>query len=352
MLSAWHVPSATGDFELKVHPEDEAKCLLVVEDPTPSEIDKLIAFKKRCNQYKWIDPLAGINREGRTEIVIDAPLSKCGKHLAKEAMPDRGRITAITSKDGTILAVTTSDEPDEEKKLEAAAADEKAETAVTTKRPTKCCPNPIEGPLVRSSRVLRKFCTPQQWKDWCEHGWLICYGHLSGHAYRLVHRHHPAAKVQGKICYDLDDRQTLHAYDWSTPPAEEVLTFKIILENCEPWLRCEASGFGPWKGRRGDGRSIGFIDPSDNGGMEGTWDAAVFRWIGEAVAGARFGSDLVKIAQGEMSPDDLYLDGLNAVTRDVRRLGFNLGLGAPPPSLGPRQVSVFNGVLVDTGPNA
>ena len=162
--------------------------------------------------------------------------------------------------------MTTSDDPDESEKLETAAEDEKAETAVTTKRPTKCCPDPIEGPLVRSSRVLRKFCTPQQWKDWCVHGWLICYGHLSGHAYRLVHRHHPAAKVQGKICYDLDDRQTLHAYDWSTPPAEEVLAFKLILENIEPWLRCEATGFGPMRGHFG--RSIGFTDPTDNGYAE------------------------------------------------------------------------------------
>lgn len=330
MLSAWHIPSATGDFELKIHPDDGEKCLLIVEDPTPSEVDKLGKFFNRCRQWKWLDATTGLNREGRTEITIDAPLSKCGKHLAAEAMPQRGRITAITSTDGTILAVTTGDDPDEEAKLEAAAEDPKAKTAVTTRRPTKCCPDPIEGPLVRSSRVLRKFCTPQQWADWCQHGWLICYGHLSGHAYRLVHRHHPAAKVQGKICYDLDDRQTLHAYDWSTPPAEEVLAFKLILENIEPWLRCEATGFGPMRGHFG--RSIGFTDPTDNGYAEGLWDAQVFRWLGEATAGARLGMDLVEIAQGKKSVDDLYLDGVDAVANDVRRLatglGIDLGLGS------------------------
>jgi len=313
-IDNWHIPSWTGDFELQRVEGEDSKCKLVVEDPTPAEQAKLGKFLRRCRQYKWIDDLAGIANEGRTELKIGSGIAKCGKYLVDETMPDRGRLTAIRSKSGTLVLVTTSDDPNEAEKVEEAASKPEAETAVTAKRPTKCCPHPIEGPLVRSSKVLRKFCTPRQWSDWCEKGWLIAYGHLSGHAYRIVHRHHPAAAVQGKICWDLDDSQVLHAHDNSVPPAEEVLTFKLILENIEPWLRCRATGFGP---KRWKPASIGFVDPSDTGFLEGTWDAGMIAGLSDALQGFQAGTQVREVLQGRRSFGDIDPDALETAARDL-----------------------------------
>lgn len=282
MLSHWHIPSMTGDFELKVHPDRDDRCLLIVENPTPDELDKLGKFLGKCRRWKWIDKYAGIAPTGRSELTVEAPLAKAGKHLMTVTMPERGRLTAIKNSDGTMELVTTSEDPKEQEKIAAAADSDKADTAVTVKRPTKCCPFPIEGPLFRSSRVLKAFCTPEQWHDWLTNGWILARGHLSGHLYRICHRHHPAAQVQGKICWDLTDHHVIHAYDWSVPPAEEVLAFKLILENHEPWLRSRATTL------RGPGALI-FSDPSDNGFGEGVWDAHVYRSLGAMMQGAEDG---------------------------------------------------------------
>lgn len=147
---------------------------------------------------------------------------------------------------------------------------------MTVKKPTLCCPAPVEGPLRRSSEVLATFCTERQWKDWRDHGWLIAYGHLSGHAYRICHRHHPAARVQGRITWDLDDDCVIHCYDWRVPPAEEVLGVKLLLEHREPWIRNRSTG----------GRTDLFRNPLGDDFLDGTDSAGLLSGLGAFLQGA------------------------------------------------------------------
>lgn len=284
-MRAWYIPSRTGDFRLETHPDNVQRCLLTVEDPTPDELTRL---RKALSEYRskgWIDELLGINATGRSELVVEAPIAKAGPVLAGDSMPGRGVLTVVRSAKGTVLCV--ADET-QQQVVEQAVADpepeapppkpeERAEVAASVRRPTCCCPDPLpaEGPLKRSSRVLREFCTPRQWKQWVQKGYITFFGGMTGARYRICHRNHPLAAEQGKICRDLDYGVTLHFWDWSIPPAEEVAAAMLILQFREPWLRNEATYFGP-------GPKL--FNPLGNG-ADGTWDASFFRSIGGLITG-------------------------------------------------------------------
>lgn len=274
MLDAWYIPSSTGDFRLEANPDDPTTSILTVEDLTASERERIEAFRKRCRAWKWFPEDAVLPETGRAEILINTTVAKAGKHLAKDVMPNRGTLTAIRSADGEIIC--TADFTEGEGKLEKGAADPKAKKATTVKKPTICCPDPVEGPLKRSSRVLREFCTPSQWKEWVEKGVLHCVGGETGVLYRLVHRHHPLAAKQGKIGWSVDDDCVMHFWDWSVPPAEEVLSAKLILEHREFWLRNRATMFGI---RSRDAVDVIPNNPLGNS-AEGTWDAGFFTRLG------------------------------------------------------------------------
>ena len=101
-------------------------------------------------------------------------------------------------------------------------------------------------------------------------------GGLSGHRYLLAHRHSAIAERIGKVCFDVDDREVIHFFDYSVPPEEEILAAKLILEHREPWLRNEAtySGTGPrFKNPFGD-----FVD--------GTETSSMMRGVGAGVKAA------------------------------------------------------------------
>lgn len=288
-MRAWYIPSHTGDFRLEKHPDNDGHCLLTVEDPTPGEIAKLGSFLATGRQRRWVDKALGISPTGRTELVVQAPLTKAGPVLAGDTMPGRGVLTVVKSNQGTLMCVADETQGTE---LAAALNEPKAKepetprlepppkpaAATTMRRPTTCCPHPlpVEGPLKRASRVLREFSTPSQWRSWVENGFLYCIGGLTGHRYRICHRNHPLAAAQGKIARDIDNGVTIHCWDWSVPPAEEVLAVKLILETREPWLRNQATYFG-------EGEV--FDNPLGNG-ADGTWDAGFYRRIGVMI-GAR-----------------------------------------------------------------
>ncbi len=274
MLSAWYIPSSSGDIRLEAYGDNPEHSLLTIEDPIPLEIEQAETFLRRCKGWKWVDQDAHILHEGRTEIVIRKPIADCGKHLAKDAMPSRGTLTVVRSVAGKITA--TVDHTTTPAEVTKAVSDKEADKATTVRRPTTCCPNPIEGPLKRSSEVLRQFCTPQQWHDWVEHGFLRCVGGRSGIVYRLAHRHTELARQQGKICYDETHGGVLKFWDWSIPPAEEVLSAKLILENREGWLRNRSTVMG--KFLRGHGPL--YHNPLGSQGLDGTWDAGFFAQIG------------------------------------------------------------------------
>ena len=159
----------------------------------------------------------------------------------------------------------------------------KGESAVTVRRPTLCCPTPIDGAEIRASQVLEAFCSPVQWAHWMEHGWIVAYGKYTGHAYRICHRHTPLAKKQGKITMDLDDQAIVHCYDWSVPPPEEVLAIKLILEHREDWLRNSSTLWDShWA------RNV-FHNPLGHEVLDGTKDAAIVAGVGGGLMGHFFG---------------------------------------------------------------
>lgn len=269
-MRAWYVPNHSGDYRLESS-EEGAGCTLTTEDLTPEEVHKVTELLSVANDKGWTETKSVVAK-GRNTIEFSAPVADVGVVLARKALPNRGVLTAVKSVRGTLMAIVDESEATPSGAFEAVKKEE-ADAAVTVRRATPCCPDPVptDGPLKLSSRVLREFCTKQQWRDWVNHGQLICRGSRTQTRYRLVHRQHPLAAMQGKICRDIDHGVTLHFHDSLLPPAEEVLGAKLILENREHWLRNEATYFS----------KRGFIFKNPFGSMaDGTADATLFRQFG------------------------------------------------------------------------
>jgi hypothetical protein len=299
MISKWYVPSWSGDFRLEAEGDD--KCRLSVTDPTPAEIDQLGKFLKKARKKGVIPELAGVQPEGKSELLIEAPILDAGKLLLGRKDPRKGLLTAIKSTDGEISVVTGDVDTEEAEK---ALDKPKADKATTTRRPTLCCPNPVDGREVRASEVLKEFCTRRQWEEWVEKGYLHCVGNLSGHSYRIVHRHHPLAREQTKIVWDVDVDRVIHCYDWSVPPPEEVLAIKLTLENREHWVRNPS---GAWTFGLFGGKDIypdPFMSPGKQG-SDGIADAALVTGIGGGLVGGLQGVQLHPILGDILGLDSL-----------------------------------------------
>lgn len=260
-MNRWFFPSWSGDFRLEA--DGDKGSVLTVIKPTPAELDKLDAFLSEARKKKWVKQHVGFVPDGEITIKVAASVQDAGRILLGKKT--KGKLTAVRSDDGKVTAAW------DEKDLA------KAKEAATVRRPTLCCPLPVPGPDQRASEVLRAFCTPRQWKDWCEDGLLRCYGNLSGRLYEVLHRHHPTAIRRQKIVWDVAGGHVMHCYDWSVPPAEEVLTMKLVLEHAEHWIR-NASGclFGS-----GDIYHNPFMSARKQG-ADGLPDAAFMRGVGRA----------------------------------------------------------------------
>ena len=225
MISSWYIPSSAGDF--RVFADGDDKTLLEIVDPTPREIEVVGALLVEAETEKWIEPGAAAvpSAVGTTTFSLAASVAVVGARLAqKNAFSPRGRITAIRSTGGQLEVteeISTA--------LELAKAPE-ATAAVTVRRPTPSCPYTRPGPDTRASVVLQAFTTEEQWDEWERTGALTCRGQITGHRYRICHRHSPMAIKQGRICADMTDGFVLHFHDSLRPPAEEVLATMLVLE--------------------------------------------------------------------------------------------------------------------------
>lgn len=244
-MTTWYHPSWCGDFRLVTENGHPEKSRLIVTDPTPLEIEKLGKFLLRARKKDWVPNLAGVAERGDSTLLIDAPVAKAGK-LLLGWKSRKDLLTAVKSNNGKIIPVIGNGDD-----VEKAVVKSDTEKAATVKRPTLCCPEPVSGPDIRASEVLQAFCTAKQWADWLKHGFVIAYGRLTGHPYRICHRHTDLAIRQTKICWDLNDNNIVHAYDWSVPPAEEVLSLKLVLEHAEHWIR-NASGYLSYGAKNAD----------------------------------------------------------------------------------------------------
>lgn len=246
MLRKWYYPSWCGDYRLEARMRDTnggyrdpgaeevpEVCVLTVTDPTPAEIEELALFLEKAKWQGWASKLAGLRETGTSQLEIKAPLWEAAHVLlGLDEKPREGLLTTVVSENGEVRAFDTS----QGKMLTRAEVVEGAR-AVTTRRPTLCCPSCAPGAEMRASRVLRAFCTPAQWQTWVERGYLICVGNLSGDAYRVAHRHSPLGIKQGKCAWDLTYSHVMHAHYAFLPPPEEVLALKLTLEHREHWIR-------------------------------------------------------------------------------------------------------------------
>jgi len=236
-MRRWFIPSWCGDFRLEA--VDEKTCKLIVTDPIPTELTQLGQFLVKARKKGWVDNCAGISPQGKSDLVIGAPVAKAGKVLLGRKSPRKGILTVIKSEDGVLTAVTGDGD-----ELQKASAAPTAADAVTVRRPTLCCPYATTGPDLRASQVLQAFCTTEQWRSWLNLGYLYCCGNLSGRKYLVAHRHHPIAINNKYVVWDVTGDHVVHCWDWSIPPPEETLVIKLVLEHAEHWIRNRSGTFG------------------------------------------------------------------------------------------------------------
>lgn len=279
MISRFYVPSHSGDYRIEAAEDWRGRSCstLTVENPTVGEVERLQAFLRTARDRDWVSAKTNIGLIGVTTIKVRASVADAGPLLMASTEPLKpGVLVAVRSIGGVTSVVTDAVE------AEAAVKLPQAEEATVVRRPTPCCPDSERARELRASDVLRAFCTPAQWASWMNAGYLIAYGNLTGHAYRIAHRHSAIAARQRRICADLDDGATLHFHDSLLPAPEEALNAKIVLEHREDWLRnrstCLSSRF-----------TAVFQNPLGHPVLDGIPDAQLTRAIGGAAIGWRVG---------------------------------------------------------------
>ena len=316
-----HYPSWCGDFTLS---GDDKLTVLAIKDATAVEVEVLrkLLYRARDNGWipkgnslisSWLSWFSSSNEEavlpdvsapGLTTVKLQAGLAAVSGALGEIMFGNCPTLTVTKHTDGRVEVVTAlgappmvTPTPASAAPTPAAAPAEPPVTVVVTK-PTKCCPYPVLGDRdQKAEALLLAFCTEEQRETWNAHGWIHVYGGATGTAYRVYHRQTPEAVAARKIVVDLDDNRNLHAWDWSTPPAEEVLRMALILAHKEEWLRNpETTGF-PLNGWSGAAHFWGqsafrdvsnpdhnamprFNDPNGRGFLDGTADAGFLSGVG------------------------------------------------------------------------
>jgi hypothetical protein len=171
--------------------------------------------------------------------------------LCEKTVGTKGVITAVRSEKGIISVTSESvekiklgnsptkkkDDASDQTDSPLAVVDPPV-VAVTTPRPTLCCPVAIPGPIdTKADWLLRAFLTEDQRETWARHSFVLVRGSHSGHLYRIAHRHSPFAIRQSKCAWDLTKNHRMHAHATWLPPAEEVLCLMLALGWREPWVR-------------------------------------------------------------------------------------------------------------------
>jgi hypothetical protein len=244
-MQAWYVPTFNGDLRLEAA---KKKTKLTIVDPTPLEKKMLVEISAVLLDRGWIEEAINPDPEENVptrvtpwHVMIDAPLEKVGPVIVNIMRPGPAVLTAVKFADGKIEVCEHHEPGQTGKDLEKLAEKDDAKAAATTKRPTPSCPNCFVGAIEPATQVLLEFLTPEQHETWSQSRYIVVRGGLSGHRYIIAHRASEIATRNGRICWDADDRGTLHFHDQSVPPEEEVLAAMLILQHREHWLRNEAT---------------------------------------------------------------------------------------------------------------
>jgi len=239
----WFIPSWNGDFRVEDDPNHTDASLLRILDPTPGELGALVVLGKYFKRRGWSDSDELWDPKGKKQqtVRLGAPISKVSVAMAKQLKTGKQTLSAVQYKDGRVETVEGTGADLDRFSEQVEKQKDKADSAVTVKRPTPCCPQCHAGAIEPATEVLLSFLDEDQHQQWAERRSLICHGGRTGYPYLIAHRHSAAAKRMGRICADLRTRTVLHFHDMSVPPEEEVLAAMLCLQHREHWLRNEAT---------------------------------------------------------------------------------------------------------------
>ena len=253
----WYVPSFNGDLRLAASPSSPRKTILTIVDPTEHEKEVVSTLSDLFVERSWLKKPIGKWMLGG-EVFIDAPLDLVGPAFVAALKPGPAVLTAVKYASGQVevvehhavqaspyrdaaLPAATSAEPakptETEKDLKKAVDKKDVKAAATVSRPTPCCPDCAPGSIAPAREVLLAFLTKEQHRTWAEERYVIARGNLTGHRYLLAHRNSELARKNTRICWDVEDRATIHFHNSALPPEEEVLSALLVLEHREHWLR-------------------------------------------------------------------------------------------------------------------
>lgn len=232
----WYFPSFCGDFRLESN-ESDTQSLLTTGDLTPLEASTMVKFLEVASKKEWVAAGVDLPLRGPGAIILHASVAEAGACLAEiSGYKTKGKLTVFKSERDELSAtelITGSLVPQDTK------------AAVTVRRPTLCCPSPVQRPEdLRAEHVLEAFLPPEEVDRWHQTRAVRVRGGITGHLYNLAGRDTAQGQKQGRICFDMTDNRILHFHDSLRPPAEEVLAAWLILAFREPWLRNEATCMG------------------------------------------------------------------------------------------------------------
>lgn len=209
-MKAWYVPTWNGDLRLEPSAEDPNKTVLSIVEPTEAEKRDVITLSALLVDRGWLeDPIEDASKS----VTIGAPLEKVGPVFVQALRPGPAVLTAVRFAGGKVEVIEHRETGKTSKELAKLAKKDQAEAAATIKRPTPSCPDCFVGAVKPATQALLAFLTPEQHKTWSRDRYIVCRGGLSGHRYIVAHRSTEIATKNGRICWDADDRDTLHFHD-------------------------------------------------------------------------------------------------------------------------------------------
>jgi len=258
---AWFIPSFNGDIRLEPNKDDPKKTTLVIFDPTEAEIKSVVGLSAIFVEKKWLDAPIAVDDASATlvepsgdtsdpfrsrapktwSVTINAPLEEVGPVFVTALKPGPAVLTAVKYADGKVETVEHQATGDAAESLKKLAKKKKVTAAATVSRLTPSCPECFVDAISPATEVLLSFLSAEQHKTWMKSRYIVVQGGISGHRYIIAHRNSEIAAKNGRICFDVDDRNVMHFHDQSVPPEEEVLGAMLILQHREQWLRNEAT---------------------------------------------------------------------------------------------------------------
>lgn len=241
-IPKWFIPSFHGDINLERL--SDTSCQVNKTDLTPQEKEALHKLSIFAEKKKWLTGPASQLAE-LTPTMLNAPIEKVAKALAKSLKPKRTIISAVRFSDGTMEehreSIPDSATSPFSSGSPASTGDTPYRTPVTPKEPvaaasvaapTRGCPPPdFTAAELRARHVMSLFLDPQQLADFNRYNRFISVGATTGNRYMVTSRQNPddLAKFT-RTLYDLDQKTPLCVHDWDVPPAEEMLSLHLLLQ--------------------------------------------------------------------------------------------------------------------------